>query len=308
MALTYYIRSWDPRSTYPTNPQEGDICYTITLDQTWAPVGGVKKDNIVKEEIYQNGAWVEQGGGGGSLTVLYDGDFETEEWSGLWSAVFDMYTFIPVGSEPDSMTVVYGGDTLTLPFVGDALPIPGYGEVVDGAPTFDNYPMFIVLVEGSDGTQLEQMQVVFPEETSGLITVSADVGGAVSVESISITENGTYEAPDGKAYSPVEVNVPYPPYFSVPVKRVSGSNGDLKVLTFSDDFVGWQDVFTTETQKNVLNTGGECVLCLMTMNGKTISSISGSGITSADYTISQNGDYGYVRIWEGQTTITVTIS
>lgn len=65
MALTYYIRSWDPRSTYPANPQEGDICYTITLDQTWAPVGGVKKDNIVKEEIYQNGAWVEQGGGGG---------------------------------------------------------------------------------------------------------------------------------------------------------------------------------------------------------------------------------------------------
>lgn len=66
MALTYYIRSWDPRSTYPTNPQEGDICYTITLDQTWAPVGGVKKDNIVKEEIYQSGAWVEQGGGGSS--------------------------------------------------------------------------------------------------------------------------------------------------------------------------------------------------------------------------------------------------
>lgn len=71
MALTYYIRSWDPRSTYPTNPQEGDICYTITLDQTWAPVGGVKKDNIVKEEIYQNGAWVEQGGGGGGGATFY---------------------------------------------------------------------------------------------------------------------------------------------------------------------------------------------------------------------------------------------
>ena len=71
MALTYYIRSWDPRSTYPTNPQEGDICYTITLDQTWAPVGGVKKDNIVKEEVYQNGAWVEQGGGGGGSDVTW---------------------------------------------------------------------------------------------------------------------------------------------------------------------------------------------------------------------------------------------
>ena len=67
MALTYYIRSWDPRSTYPTNPQEGDICYTITKDQTWAPVGGVKDDNILKKEVYQNGAWVEQGGGGGGL-------------------------------------------------------------------------------------------------------------------------------------------------------------------------------------------------------------------------------------------------
>ena len=79
MALTYYIRSWDPRSTYPTNPQEGDICYTITLDQTWAPVGGVKKDNIVKEEVYQNGAWVEQGGGGGSnIKKIADGDFTVD--------------------------------------------------------------------------------------------------------------------------------------------------------------------------------------------------------------------------------------
>ena len=69
MALTYYIRSWDPRSTYPTNPQEGDICYTITKDQTWAPVGGVKDDNILKKEVYQNGAWVEQGGGGSGITL-----------------------------------------------------------------------------------------------------------------------------------------------------------------------------------------------------------------------------------------------
>lgn len=85
MALTYYIRSWDPRSTYPTNPQEGDICYTITLDQTWAPVGGVKKDNIVKEEVYQNGAWVEQGGGGSDIdhpyALLADGDVDAAAFS-----------------------------------------------------------------------------------------------------------------------------------------------------------------------------------------------------------------------------------
>ena len=61
----FYIRSWDPDSTYPPNPQEGDVCYTITLDQSWAPVAGVKNDNLLKTEIYTNGEWVEQGGGGG---------------------------------------------------------------------------------------------------------------------------------------------------------------------------------------------------------------------------------------------------
>ena len=67
----FYIRSWDPDSTYPPNPQEGDVCYTITLDQSWAPVAGVKNDNLVKTEIYTSGNWVEQGGGGGG------GDYKT---------------------------------------------------------------------------------------------------------------------------------------------------------------------------------------------------------------------------------------
>ena len=63
--MDYYIRSWDPDSTYPANPQEGDVCYTITLDQSWAPVAGVKNDNLLKEEVYENGEWKEVGGGGG---------------------------------------------------------------------------------------------------------------------------------------------------------------------------------------------------------------------------------------------------
>lgn len=92
MALTYYIRSWDPRSTYPTNPQEGDICYTITLDQTWAPVGGVKDDNILKKEVYQNGAWVEQGGGGGGykvVSVTLTADSFVEIYPGQNGSAFD---------------------------------------------------------------------------------------------------------------------------------------------------------------------------------------------------------------------------
>ena len=33
-------------------------------------------------------------------------------------------------------------------------------------------------------------------------------GGDVSVEELNVTDNGTYTAPEGKAYSPVKVNVP----------------------------------------------------------------------------------------------------
>lgn len=35
-------------------------------------------------------------------------------------------------------------------------------------------------------------------------------GGDITVESLSVTENGTYTAPSGKAYTPVNVNVPLP--------------------------------------------------------------------------------------------------
>lgn len=37
-------------------------------------------------------------------------------------------------------------------------------------------------------------------------------GGSVTVEPLSVTENGTYTAQSGKAYSPVTVAVPIPTY------------------------------------------------------------------------------------------------
>lgn len=33
-------------------------------------------------------------------------------------------------------------------------------------------------------------------------------GGDISVNPLSVTENGSYVAPDGEAYTPVDVNVP----------------------------------------------------------------------------------------------------
>lgn len=43
----------------------------------------------------------------------------------------------------------------------------------------------------------------FPDEISSIPS-----GGDVTIETLSVTENGTYTAPTGKAYSPVTVNVP----------------------------------------------------------------------------------------------------
>lgn len=55
-------------------------------------------------------------------------------------------------------------------------------------------------------------------------------GGGVTVEPLSVTENGTYTAPSGKAYSPVTVDVPpsvnpyyYPPCASVQLPRDAGT-------------------------------------------------------------------------------------
>lgn len=114
--MDYYIRSWDPDSTYPANPQEGDVCYTITLDQSWAPVAGVKNDNLLKEEVYQNGEWVEVGGGGGGITYYVPSQNVTLDETS--SAILTDVDFS--GVEPNDYVAVrvsYEGDQ---PYLTDA--------------------------------------------------------------------------------------------------------------------------------------------------------------------------------------------
>lgn len=53
----------------------------------------------------------------------------------------------------------------------------------------------------------------FSEATSG----SGGGGSGITVEPITITQNGTTTAPSGKAYSPITVNVPKEVVLSVPV-------------------------------------------------------------------------------------------
>lgn len=72
-------------------------------------------------------------------------------------------------------------------------------------------------------TDLTENAVVFildDESDSG----GGEGGGDITVESLSVTENGTYTAPSGKAYSPVTVNVPSD--FSTATVTFSRSNDD----------------------------------------------------------------------------------
>lgn len=108
----YYIRSWDPDSTYPANPQEGDVCYTITLDQSWAPVAGVKNDNLLKEEVYENGAWKEVGGGGGGpeVVTVVEGTFATVENHGVYMADINDAVQVDKSEVPDALEIEFDGE------------------------------------------------------------------------------------------------------------------------------------------------------------------------------------------------------
>lgn len=130
----FYIRSWDPDSTYPANPQEGDVCYTITLDQSWAPVAGVKNDNLVKEEVYQSGNWVEVGGGGGggdykTVNVTVTADGYTEIYPGQYLSDYDA-VFLKESGFGTGITIMEDPVTAKLMMFGDSAACTIYGEFV----------------------------------------------------------------------------------------------------------------------------------------------------------------------------------
>ena len=67
-------------------------------------------------------------------------------------------------------------------------------------------------------------------------------GGDITVEALSVTENNTYTAPEGKAYSPVTVNVPPPAsivdYVRVtPAAEINNSNKLRLTLTPTNNYV-----------------------------------------------------------------------
>ena len=95
----------------------------------------------------------------------------------------------------------------------------------------------------------ELQDKTFAEATSG------GGGSGITVEPITITQNGTTTAPSGKAYSPITVNVPKEVVLNVPVLpdgftiRKEASQGDSLVISSSTAF-SYFSVNPTSTYKD----------------------------------------------------------
>ena len=95
----------------------------------------------------------------------------------------------------------------------------------------------------------ELQDKTFAEATSG------GGGSGITVEPITITQNGTTTAPSGKAYSPITVNVPKEVVLNVPVLpdgfsiRKEASQGDSLVISSPTAF-SYFSVNPTSTYKD----------------------------------------------------------
>lgn len=76
-------------------------------------------------------------------------------------------------------------------------------------------------------------------ESPFLDNYSEGSGTSITVESLSVTENGIYTAPSGKAYSPVTVNVHEYPYGDVLFDNLSANSNDA---TLSKAYTSYEEI------------------------------------------------------------------
>ena len=129
------------------NPKNGDkIVYRI-IGENGQPVEQ-------KTEVYQDGAWVEQGGGGGGLKTLYDGSVSISTQSSTYPGAYDSAAIDlseSVETAPDALAVTVNIPN-TTPFV---LPYSrnnsAYG-LFDGSDPLWNECPIVVALRGSGDT------------------------------------------------------------------------------------------------------------------------------------------------------------
>ena len=225
------------------NPKDGDKIVYRVLGENGQPVEQ-------KTEVYQNGAWVEQGGGGSSETVLYQGSFTTTQLKpGFYAGPVTMYETIPYNNPPVYIKAEYNGEEYSLPLADNMNMI--YGEVNAGVPVFTTFPITLVLAGEGDGA--DTLMIVTQAAETNTIKVSAKIssgGGSVSLESLDVTANGDYYADEGKGWDEVHVAVvPVVPSVSMGKLKLTNQTG---VMLYAESFSVTDGVLVSSTSEPII--------------------------------------------------------
>ena len=222
------------------NPKNGDkIVYRI-LGENGQPVEQ-------KTEVYQDGEWVEQGGGGSSETLLYQGSFTSEQLQpGLYAGSVTMYETIPFNNPPVYIKAKYNGEEYSLPLADNMSLI--YGEVNAGLPVFTTFPIALALAGEGDGA--DTLMIVTQAAETNTIKVSAKIsggGGSVLLESLDVTENGDYYADEGTGWDEVHVAV----VSSVSMGKLKLTN-QTGVMLYAESFSVTDGVLVSGTSEPII--------------------------------------------------------
>ena len=147
-------------------------------------------------------------GGGTHLELFFDQTVST--WDGKAGNNFYCTDYISISKSPDKVVVEYDGTkyNCTKEF-DEEFGSYYYGAEYDAQNDtldFSKYP-FRAWFSDEDETLISLMAPDDQTHTFKIYEVKSGGGSSVEVESLSVTANGTYTAEEGKAYSPVTVNV-----------------------------------------------------------------------------------------------------
>lgn len=92
-------------------------------------------------------------------------------------------------------------ETYLANIAGQDTPLPEYPH--------SREEMYLAAISGQD-VEIPDVPITREEMYLDHIARNGGGGGEITTQSLSVTENGTYRAPSGKAYTPVTVNVPQP--------------------------------------------------------------------------------------------------
>lgn len=176
-------------------------------------------------------------GGGTQLKLFFDQTVST--WDGQAGNNFYCTDYISISKSPDKVVVEYDGTKYNCTKeLDEEFGSYYYGAEYDAQNDtldFSKYP-FRAWFSDEDETLISLMAPDDQTHTFKIYEVKSGGGSSVDVESLSVTANGTYTAPTGKAYSPVNVNV-------------SGSSGALTVASGTFTGTGANNVTFTVGKK-----------------------------------------------------------